>query len=350
MKVTGPRLIREIIDESPELINGLIYKEVLENLFPRLEKQGFSRNYIGLLIHKLTVNYPTRTTLGEAGDFFYTKDEQYFLYNGNEDIEAFHFDKELAKKTTKEYQDVRAVKYNEFISSYKELNFQLPEVKKTGKKILIVAQCSKSKRLLEHEQQAIDLYDGMEMNLYKKFLNSPLKGMTLLESNEVYKNKIDFYILSAGYGLIEGTSKIHYYNNSFNSIDKRDAVRFGRDTKVRETLDQLITTNEYDLVFMCLSRSYLNILDLKHDFDYKNINIIFLTSEKVLVCTIQRPKGKNVRFVFVKHPEHTGIHNVPQIALKGKVLTSFIIKNGLDNLSSDINHFQEYIDNGPRHH
>ena len=90
MKVTGPRLIREIIDESPELINGLIYKEVLENLFPRLEKQGFSRNYIGLLIHKLTVNYPTRTTLGEAGDFFYTKDEQYFLYNGNEDIEAFH--------------------------------------------------------------------------------------------------------------------------------------------------------------------------------------------------------------------------------------------------------------------
>ena len=100
MKVTGPRLIREIIDESPELINGLIYKEVLENLFPRLEKQGFSRNYIGLLIHKLTVNYPTRTTLGEAGDFFYTKDEQYFLYNGNEDIEAFHFDKELGALVT----------------------------------------------------------------------------------------------------------------------------------------------------------------------------------------------------------------------------------------------------------
>ena len=348
MKVnSGHGIIKKIIDEFPELINGLIYKEVLDNLFPRLEEHGFSRNYISILIHKLTVNKPTRTTLGESGDFFYTKDEQYFLYNGNEDIEVFHYDKELAMKTTKEYQDVRAVKYNEFISSYKELDFQLPEVKKTGKKILIVAQCSKSKRLLEHEQRAIDLYDGMEMNLYKKFLNSPLKGMTLLESNEVYKNKIDFYILSAGYGLIEGSSKIHYYNNSFNSIDKRDAVRFGRDTKVRETLDKLITTNEYDLVFMCLSRSYLNILDLKIDFNYDNSNMVFLTSEKVLNCTIQRPMGKSVRFMFVKHPEHTGVHNAPQIALKGKVLTSFIIKNGLDNLSNDINHLQEYINSGP---
>jgi len=347
MKVnSGQWLIKKIIDESPELINGLSFKEILVNLFQRLEEHGFSRNYISILIHKLTVNRPARITLGEAGDFFYTKDEQYFLYNENEDIEVFHYDKELAKKTTKAYQDIRAVKYDEFINSYKESAFQLPEVKKTGKKILIVAQCSKSKRLLEHEQRAIDLYDGMEMNLYKKFLNSPLKGMSLLESNEVYKNKIDFYILSAGYGLIEGTSKIHYYNNSFNSIDKRDAVKFGRDTKVRKTLDELITTNKYDLVFMCLSRSYLNILDLKIDFNYNNSNIIFLTSKKVLDCTIQRPMGKNVWYMFVKHPEHTSVHNVPQIALKGKVLTTFIIKNGLDKLSNDLNHLQEYINSG----
>ena len=46
------------------------------------------------------------------------------------------------------------------------------------------------------------------MRIYKKFLDSPLKGTTLFESNEVYKNKIDFYILSAGYGLIEGFTKL----------------------------------------------------------------------------------------------------------------------------------------------
>ena len=141
MKVnSGQWLIKKIIDESPELINGLSFKEILVNLFQRLEEHGFSRNYISILIHKLTVNRPARITLGEAGDFFYTKDEQYFLYNENEDIEVFHYDKELAKKTTKAYQDIRAVKYDEFINSYKESAFQLPEVKKTGKKILIVAQ------------------------------------------------------------------------------------------------------------------------------------------------------------------------------------------------------------------
>ena len=50
--------------------------------------------------------------------------------------------------------------------------------------------------------------------------------------------------------------------------------------------------------------------------------------------------------MFVKHPEHTSVHNVPQIALKGKVLTTFIRKNGLDNLSNDLNHLQEYINSG----
>jgi len=345
-ETSGQGRIKKIIDKSPELINGLEFSEILDNLFPRLKDHGFSRNYISILIHKLVANNPKRATLGDAGDFFYIKDERYFVYTGNEDVETFYYDKELAKKTTKAYQDSRAIKYEEFINGYKELDFELPKIEETGKKILIVAQCSKSKRLSEHKQSAIDLYDGKEMRIYKKFLDSPLKGTTLFESNEVYKNKIDFYILSAGYGLIEGFTKINHYNNSYNSIDKRDAVRFGRDTKVRETLDKLITTNEYDIVFICLARSYLNILDLKIDFSYKNTNIIFLTSPKVLNCTIQRPMGDNVNFMFVKHPEHTGVHSVPQIALKGKVLTTFIKNNGLDNLLNNLNHFQEYIDNG----
>jgi len=178
-ETSGQGRIKKIIDKSPELINGLEFSEILDNLFPRLKDHGFSRNYISILIHKLVANNPKRATLGDAGDFFYIKDERYFVYTGNEDVETFYYDKELAKKTTKAYQDSRAIKYEEFINGYKELDFELPKIEETGKKILIVAQCSKSKRLSENKQSAIDLYDGKEMRIYKKFLPTIISDLTI---------------------------------------------------------------------------------------------------------------------------------------------------------------------------
>ena len=88
-ETSGQGQIKKIIDKSPELINGLGFSEILDNLFPRLKDHGFSRNYISILIHKLVVNNLKRATLGDAGDFFYIKDERYFVYTGNEDVETF---------------------------------------------------------------------------------------------------------------------------------------------------------------------------------------------------------------------------------------------------------------------
>ena len=340
--------IENIIKNTPEIINDKPFKEVVNNLYNILQEYGYSKNYIRIMVHKTTVNNKARVTLGEAGDFFIHKNKKYFIFNENDDVKIVRYDKDIAKMTSEAYQDIRAKKYNEFLNAYKKSGFQISNPIKTNKKILIVAQCSKAKQFSINKQRAVDMYTGPEMKIFKKFLNKSVNDNIFPPSRELYSDNIDFYILSAGYGLIEKNTLVDHYDNSFNSIDKRDAVNFGRDTKVRKTLDELISTNNYDIIFMCLSISYLNVLDLSVDFSYDNVDMVFMTSPKILDCTIQKPTGKNVSYVFLDAEKHPKIHRSSQISLKGKILTSFLIKNDVNDLSINADYIQQYSDNRPR--
>lgn len=342
--MNGINCMKEIVKHNSSILNDKTRSEVVNTLYHNLSNHGYSKSYVRMLLNKTTVNNKSRTVLGDFGDLFVEKNGKYFIFDekGDKDIKIYRYNKHAADKASERSKKARDKKYNSFIETYKSLTSHLAKPIKSFKKILIVSQCSYSKRHFNSKQRAIDVYNGREINAFKKLLSTKS-----IISGKSYSDYIDYYILSAGYGLIKANTLIDFYDSTFNDIHKNDAVKFSRDAKIRETFDKLLAINNYDIVLICLGDKYINVLDLLHEFT-SDSKIIFMCSPKVLDYTIQKPTGKNVGYVFV-NPNQTKIHRASQVSLKGNILVPFlqeIIDDNKFHLLSDTKYLQEYADRG----
>ena len=92
-------------------------------------------------------------------------------------------------------------------------------------------------------------------------------------------HKIDYYIISAKYGLINANTKITSYNRTFagKSLDKIE--KMSKDLEIDRKLKRLIP--KYDLIFWMLSEPYMDAiqdtLDEINNFG-KTTNVFFIPS------------------------------------------------------------------------
>ena len=109
------------------------------------------------------------------------------------------------------------------------------------RKRLLLVSCSKRKRPLKGAIPAIDLYDGPQFRLLRRYLDIP---------------NLDIYIISAKYGLIESSECIEFY-------DLKMTVKRAKELRddVTRILKSILEKNLYTEVLINLGRDYLQVLD-----------------------------------------------------------------------------------------
>ncbi len=166
--------------------------------------------------------------------------------------------------------------------------------------ILVVSSCTKKKK--EGKERAAELYQGTQHLLTKQ-------GTELLRNY----HSVDWYILSAKYGLIHEDTGIEPYDLSFTTM-RRDAIRRrSEDLGIEEQLRSIIETNTYEKVFFLLGEDYLTAIE-KFLIDIPIPSVFFTNREiqgaETIPCGINEAKQ----------------HHAPVISLKGSLFLEYIKK------------------------
>lgn len=114
------------------------------------------------------------------------------------------------------------------------------------KRCLIIG-CSETKIEKPDPLPAIERYDGPPFRVLRRYLN---------DTSSANEDRLDVFILSAEYGLIEGSQKIPVYDRRMTR-QRAEAIK----AKVLCTFQQQIASQNYDDLFISAGRTYLLVLD-----------------------------------------------------------------------------------------
>ncbi len=128
----------------------------------------------------------------------------------------------------KRFKQVRDYLYDKVFASY--LNRKL-----------IIVSCSKKKKSVNREIPAIELYDGPQFKLLRKYLDLP---------------NLDIYIISAKYGLIESSEYIGFYDMKMTTKRAEELKE-----SIVQTLSSVLEQNYYSEILINLGKNYLQALD-----------------------------------------------------------------------------------------
>jgi len=154
-------------------------------------------------------------------------------------------------------------------------------------RILIISSCTKKKK--EGKDKASKMYLGKQHLLVKK-------GIEILRKD----NYVDWYIISAKYGLINENYVIEPYDLSFKSMGKKDIRKLSKDLGIENKLSSVI--KKHDKAFFILGEKYLISID---DF-LKNIPIpsTFFTNRKLsyetIKCGVEEAKKYHISVISLK--------------------------------------------------
>jgi len=123
---------------------------------------------------------------------------------------------------------------------------------------LLIISCSKRKKNIDSDIEAIKLYDGVVFRTIRK---------TILEHQ--FFELLDILIISAKYGLIKSTDKIRYYDELMTE-NKAKLLK----PQVIEKI-QKILRNNYNEIFINLGERYIPLIENIRNFTNPNTQIIY---------------------------------------------------------------------------
>lgn len=210
-----------------------------------------------------------------------------------------------------------------FIDTFNRLSKPFKVIPSVNK-ILIISSCTAKKLQVPMPLYARNMYQGQQA----------------VQINELIRSgkNVDYYILSAGYGLIEAHTLIDKYDSSFNDLGKKDLRELRSLFQVRQAFDLLMRTNEYELVFVLLGDVYLELLELKQPFTFfHNPRIVFFPTQDMRKAK-RLPSGNNIELVNLRDA-HLRKYHASRIWVKGKMIRELFEKhteqdilNNVDNL------------------
>jgi len=176
-------------------------------------------------------------------------------------------------------------------------------------KILIIGSCTKKKKYAHRKQpnceQLKNKSDGIQyMENFTQFTCKAellYQGTQHKELIKGIKNlrkiaKVDFYILSAGYGLIKSDDKITSYDCSFTEMGEIDIIQRAALLKIPVDFQNIINNN-YDFIYLALGKKYLLAIGNWWDI-IKNTTIAFQNTDNPNILTLK--SNNQIRNAFRK--------------------------------------------------
>ena len=204
-------------------------------------------------------------------------------------------------------------------------------------KILILGTCTSSKVNVSKPTPAAEVYQGVQ---HQYILQAQEK------LREATSATVDYYIISAKYGLIKSTEKITSYNRTFVGKSDEEVEKMSEKMEIDKDLMKLLP--KYDLVFWTLSDAYMNAIpttleDIEKISDKGTTNI-FLIPKSFLD---DYPTIGDEDFIVLKDKDTTK-YGAGKVMLKGKyiLLLADIIANesNPDKTLNRIKKDPEYIE------
>ncbi|MHA1407047.1 MAG: DUF6884 domain-containing protein [Candidatus Heimdallarchaeaceae archaeon] len=211
-------------------------------------------------------------------------------------------------------------------------------------RILIVNSCGKAKAVVHpHQPTCQELETKEQREKAKKDFSSMLKpakelyigpqAKAVKQAVDILREfcEVDYFIISAGFGLVEENEKLPPYNCSFSNQSKKKILEMSKRLEIEESLVNLLK-KKYDFVYLSLGQDYLkalgnlsNIQSLGTEIIHFGRNLPFLPSNFYAFDETEFVGTQNQKTIF-DHPIGA------LIAAKGNILLNyalFLKKNNL---------------------
>ncbi|MCY3413055.1 MAG: hypothetical protein INQ03_15565 [Candidatus Heimdallarchaeota archaeon] len=167
-------------------------------------------------------------------------------------------------------------------------------------RILVISSCSKSKKIQIHDQPDSErlntrqkrrneivrfqdiLYPARE--LYTGYNHAAIKYGVAKLRDRIGKDKVDHYILSAGFGLVNENQALPPYDTSFSGRSTEEIREMGQQLDILNSISRL---PKYQLVYIALSNEYLTALG--------DISILNTLGNEVVVFNLE----DNIEFPII---------------------------------------------------
>ena len=202
-------------------------------------------------------------------------------------------------------------------------------------KILVFASCSKRKSISyptepkckdivmkEMKDSFVDRFPEKRTarNLYRGSLNISVNS-AVTQLRDFFD--VGYYIVSAGFGIVEENEFVPPYNCSFLQMNNEDLIERAKALRIPEDFQEIVEKEKPDLIYLALSKTYLTALgDWDTDLPCATIAFAESTSKKVITLPADN--------IAVQEASHLGlgpIHGV--VGYKGDLLllTTRFVKN-----------------------
>lgn len=215
------------------------------------------------------------------------------------------------------------------------------------KRILIISSCSKSKKIKNEIQiQCKSLITEKNRSKYlKELTHISLKASELYTGPQAlavtravkllkHKHQVDYYIISAGFGLVCESTLLPPYECSFSDKNKSQIIIMASQLNINQDI-QLKITQKYDMIYLALGKKYLTALG---NLDY----LLSLSSTIIIFDQKYEKSSSNIVYINDTYLVNRGksvinkVFSLPlgaSVASKGNLLENYSIDLKKKNLS-----------------
>ncbi|MHA1212081.1 MAG: DUF6884 domain-containing protein [Candidatus Heimdallarchaeota archaeon] len=162
-------------------------------------------------------------------------------------------------------------------------------------KILVFASCSNTKAIKYPNQPTCSELQTKEMrekvinyfpekreakNLYRGALNISVTS-AVKQLKEFFE--VNYYIVSAGFGIIRSNDIIPPYDCTFSNMNKQQIIERGQLLEIPEDFIKIIKLEQPDMIYLALGKNYMTALgEWDNNLPCKTIAFTDSESEKVI--------------------------------------------------------------------
>ncbi len=186
----------------------------------------------------------------------------------------------------------------------------LTGILENAKRILVITNCTKKKAVnmeeIKFKLAELNLqtpsFDLGEEPVYRDVLREFIKpardmyvGQTIKPVKELVKTLkscgkyVDFYIISARYGVIGENDLIIPYEAKLGASNKEKLKKWSEERKVVSKLQDIVAKGGYDLAIIILSRAYA--LALEEFFEKTGISHLIIVAAESVLKTLKLTTG-----------------------------------------------------------
>lgn len=202
-------------------------------------------------------------------------------------------------------------------------------------KILVFASCSKRKSISYPDEPTCKdiVMKGMKDSFVERFpekrtARDLYRGTLNISINSAVKQlkeffDVSYYILSAGFGIVEENELVPPYNCAFSQMNNEAILERARVLRIPDDFKEIVENEKPDLIYLALGKTYLTALgEWDKDLPCKTIAFTKSSSKKVITLPADH--------IAVQEATHLGlgpIHGV--VGYKGDLLllTTRFVKN-----------------------